>query len=64
MAANLPRCMDVARTCYKHPDAAICAAASAVCRHGVIDYYDGESGAGGRNRFDSMFFYSLLLSHL
>ncbi|TVY43021.1 Carboxypeptidase Y-like protein [Lachnellula subtilissima] len=52
MAANLPRCMDVSRICYEHPDPAICQAASAVCWSGVIEFYDGESYAGGRNRFD------------
>ncbi|TVY56314.1 Carboxypeptidase Y-like protein [Lachnellula cervina] len=52
MAANLPRCMDVSRTCYEHPDPAICQAASTVCWFGVIEFYDGESYAGGRNRFD------------
>lgn len=53
MAANLPRCLDVANVCYEHPDPAICAAASTVCWYGVISYYDSESAAGGRNRFDS-----------
>jgi cathepsin A (carboxypeptidase C) len=53
MATNLPRCIDVAKTCYDHPDPAICSAASEVCWDGVIKYYDGESYAGGRNRFDS-----------
>lgn len=52
MATNLPRCMELARVCYSHPDPAICAAASTVCWHGVIKYYDGESGEGGRNRFN------------
>ncbi|KAF5021100.1 hypothetical protein F66182_6859 [Fusarium sp. NRRL 66182] len=53
MAANLPRCLDLARVCYQHPDHAICAAASSVCWEGVIKYYDGESGSNGnRNRFD------------
>ena len=53
MATNLPRCIEVAKICYDHPDPAICNAASTVCWHGVIKYYDGESYAGGRNRFDS-----------
>ncbi|KAF4973870.1 hypothetical protein FZEAL_9170 [Fusarium zealandicum] len=53
MAANLPRCMELARVCYKHPDHAICASASTVCWDGVISHYDGESGSNGsRNRFD------------
>ncbi|KAL5385770.1 hypothetical protein DPSP01_004552 [Paraphaeosphaeria sporulosa] len=53
MASNLPRCLDLARLCYAHPDPAICAAGSTVCWDGVIKYYDGESGEGGdRNRFD------------
>lgn len=55
MAANMPRCLDLARVCYAHPDPAICAAAEKVCNDGVINWYDGESGPGGRNRFDSMF---------
>ncbi|KAF4631889.1 hypothetical protein G7Y89_g6241 [Cudoniella acicularis] len=52
MATNLPRCLDVSKACYDHPDPAICQAASTVCWDGVIKYYDGESYAGGRNRFD------------
>ncbi|KAF2709095.1 carboxypeptidase Y precursor [Pleomassaria siparia CBS 279.74] len=54
MAANLPRCMDLSKVCYSHPDPAICHAAETVCWNGVIVHYDGESGdAGGdRNRFD------------
>jgi cathepsin A (carboxypeptidase C) len=52
MAENLPRCMDLAQVCYSHPDPAICAAADHVCWYGVIQYYDGEAGAGGRNRFN------------
>ncbi|KAH7356596.1 Alpha/Beta hydrolase protein [Rhexocercosporidium sp. MPI-PUGE-AT-0058] len=52
MATNLPRCMAVSKTCYDHPDPAICAAAAEVCWDGVVKWYDGESGAGGRNRFD------------
>ena len=52
MAANLPRCMNVARACFSHPDPAICQAAGEVCWEGVIKWYDAESHAGGRNRFD------------
>ncbi|KAF2261355.1 alpha/beta-hydrolase [Lojkania enalia] len=52
MAANLPRCMELSRICYQHPDPAICQAAETVCWKGVIEHYDGESGPGGRNRFD------------
>ncbi|KAK6583864.1 hypothetical protein PZA11_003594 [Diplocarpon coronariae] len=52
MATNLPRCLEVAQTCYDHPDPAICAAAAQVCWDGVIKHYDGESYDGGRNRFD------------
>ena len=44
--------MDLLKVCYDHPDAAICLAAESVCWHGVMEHYDGESGAGGRNRFD------------
>lgn len=52
MAINLPRCMDLTKLCYDHPDPAICLTAEQVCWHGVIEHYDGESGEGGRNRFD------------
>ncbi|KAI2483168.1 Carboxypeptidase [Pyrenophora tritici-repentis] len=52
MATNLPRCMELSSVCYNHPDPAICIAAEEVCEEGVILYYDGESGEGGRNRFD------------
>ena len=52
MAANLPRCMDLGRVCYLHPDPAICAAASQVCWDGVVSLYDSEAVNGGRNRFD------------
>lgn len=38
MAANLPRCLSVAKTCYAHPDPAICAAASEVCATGVVNW--------------------------
>jgi cathepsin A (carboxypeptidase C) len=62
MAANLPRCMDVLRTCYERPDPAICSAANMVCWDGVIVHYDGESGKGGRNRFDSKYHFSYVVS--
>lgn len=52
MASNLPRCMDVARVCYSHQDPDICGVAEQVCWDGVIKHYDGESGEGGRNRFN------------
>lgn len=52
MASNLPRCMNLLNVCYNHPDFEICEAAQKVCWEGVIVYYDGESGEGGRNRFD------------
>ncbi|KAF1955688.1 alpha/beta-hydrolase [Byssothecium circinans] len=54
MAANIPRCIDLARICYQHPDPAICNGAEEVCWKGVIEYYDGESGSAQehRNRFD------------
>jgi len=52
IAANLPRCIDVTKTCYDRPDPAICNAASMVCWDGVIGHYNSESYAGGRNRFD------------
>jgi len=53
MAANMPRCMNVAEVCLRNPDPAICHAASSVCYENVIGWYDDESGKGGRNRFDS-----------
>jgi cathepsin A (carboxypeptidase C) len=53
MAANMPRCLDLARICYNHPDPAICQVGEEVCWKGVIEHYDGESGAGGRNRFNT-----------
>ena len=52
MADNLPRCTELLNVCYSHPDPAICRAAETVCWYGVIQWYDGESGKGGRNRFD------------
>lgn len=56
MATNLPRCLDLSRVCYEHPDHAICSAAAEVCWDGVIEFYDSESGSGGnRNRFDITF---------
>jgi cathepsin A (carboxypeptidase C) len=53
IATNLPRCVAVAKTCYDRPDPAICNAATSVCWDGVINFYDSNSGAGGRNRYDS-----------
>jgi cathepsin A (carboxypeptidase C) len=44
--------MNLARICYGNPDPAICNAASTVCWHGVVKFYDGESHKGGRNRYD------------
>ncbi|KZF18844.1 alpha/beta-hydrolase [Xylona heveae TC161] len=52
MAANMPRCMDVAEICVKNPDPAVCHAALSVCYEGVVGWYDDEAGKGGRNRFD------------
>jgi len=52
MASNLPRCINVARVCYDHPDPALCSTAEEICWEGVVVHYDGESGKGGRNRFD------------
>ena len=52
IAAHLPRCLELARVCYSHPDPAICLAGEEVCWNGVIVHYDGESGTRGRNRFD------------
>jgi cathepsin A (carboxypeptidase C) len=53
MAANMPRCMELMDTCNKHPDPAVCNAASMVCYEGIVGWYDNESYAGGRNRYDS-----------
>jgi len=53
IATKLPQCFEVANICYNHPDPTTYQATSQVCNHGVINYYDGESYAGGRNRFDS-----------
>lgn len=53
MAANMPRCMNVAEVCLRNPDPAICHAASSVCYESITRWYDDESGKGGRNRFDS-----------
>jgi len=54
MATHLPRCLDLSKVCYSHPDVDICEAAGKVCWDGVIHHYDGESGGppGSRNRFD------------
>ncbi|KAL2842728.1 Alpha/Beta hydrolase protein [Aspergillus pseudoustus] len=52
MAVNIPRCMELYDICIRNPDPAICHAASDVCYAGVIGWYDGEAGQGGRNRFD------------
>jgi cathepsin A (carboxypeptidase C) len=52
IATNLPRCIDLSSLCYQHPDPEVCLVAGKVCWEGVTSYYDGESGAGGRNRFD------------
>ncbi|KAJ5961151.1 uncharacterized protein N7479_008301 [Penicillium vulpinum] len=52
IATNMPRCMEVYDTCTKSLDTAICTAASSVCYKGIISWYEEESKAGGRNRFD------------
>jgi len=52
MATNLPRCMKLAEICYNNPDPALCQVAEEICWEGVVEWYDGESYAGGRNRFD------------
>ncbi|KAJ5085235.1 alpha/beta-hydrolase [Penicillium argentinense] len=52
MAANMPRCQELLDVCARHPDAAVCGAASSICYEGVVSWYDDESYAGGRNRFD------------
>ncbi|CAG8107756.1 unnamed protein product [Penicillium salamii] len=52
MAANMPRCMEVAKTCIGNPDVAICKAAHDVCYDDIAGWYENESGKGGRNRFD------------
>lgn len=52
MAEHLPRCAELVKVCYNHPDPAICLVADEVCWRGVVQWYDGESGKGGRNRFD------------
>ncbi|KAJ5610852.1 carboxypeptidase Y [Penicillium lagena] len=52
MAANMPRCQEVAEICERNPDPAICNAAVSVCWDGIIKWYDEESYGGGRNRFD------------
>ena len=53
LAANMPRCIEVLETCNTRPDPALCAAAEAVCKETVANYYEGEAGAGGRNPYDS-----------
>ncbi|PVI03174.1 alpha/beta-hydrolase [Periconia macrospinosa] len=54
IASNTPRCIELSRICYQHPDPAICQGAEQVCWEGVIEHYDGESGSTWphRNRFD------------
>jgi cathepsin A (carboxypeptidase C) len=52
MAANLPRCLEVGKVCYNHPDPAICKAAAQVCYDGVLVHYDGETKTVGRNRYN------------
>ena len=59
IASNLPRCIEVIETCIERPDIAICGAAAQVCWDGILAYYDGESGKGGRNRFDSKYLSTL-----
>ena len=53
MADNMSRCIEGQTVCYNHPDPAICNAVAEICWNGVVSWYDGESGKGGRNRFDS-----------
>ena len=55
IAANLPRCMEVAQVCYQSTDVAICHAATQVCSEGITDMYNNEAGngEGSRNRYDS-----------
>ena len=52
MAANMQRCIDGSKACYQSKIPEICMAAGGICWEGVIKWYDSESGAGGRNRFD------------
>lgn len=47
--------MEVLKTCYAHPDAAICNAAFTVCYEGIMRFYNEESGLGGRNGMDSRY---------
>ena len=61
IASNLPRCLEVLETCIQRPDIAICSAATQVCWDGILAYYDGESGKGGRNRFDSKYLSTILM---
>lgn len=63
IATNLPRCIEVLKTCIERPDIAICTAASQVCWDGILVYYDGEAGKGGRNRYDSEYIAELLNAH-
>jgi len=52
LAANMPRCMDVLKTCDAYPDPALCGAAETVCMDEVAGYYEREIGIGGRNPYD------------
>ncbi|KAF2204046.1 alpha/beta-hydrolase [Delitschia confertaspora ATCC 74209] len=52
MASNLPRCMEVSRVCYNHPDPAICEVTQSVCIDGVANFFYNETGKDGRNPFD------------
>jgi cathepsin A (carboxypeptidase C) len=52
IAANLPRCMHLAKICYDNPDPAICLAVDEVCRNGVLKHFDQEGYEGGRNIYD------------
>lgn len=48
MAENMPRCLDVSKVCYDHPDPAICLAAGLVCANGVMNHFDNS-----KNPYDS-----------
>lgn len=61
MAENMPRCLELAKVCYVHPDPAICRAADSVCEEGVMNYFDHAGEKGGRNPFDSKSNQHLLL---
>jgi cathepsin A (carboxypeptidase C) len=52
MAENLPRCIEVASVCYSHPEPVIYLVAEEVCWYDMVQWYDGESGKGRRNRFN------------